>query len=397
MKSFTRESGLERKDIKMVKKIILIVFMICSIGSYVLALSPSHPLAVIQANKYSGITMMRGLSGQWTSPVRIYSDSEFTIYIDAESVDIDFDRFRPVGQANLLNYLSNAEFGVSVVVEYKSKKVLKEVIKNLKEAMTNVPGGEQLYPDLFRYRSEWRHYDLKNNKMTVYYQQYLDRDGEILAQAPVQKNVPKEELMGVMPPNFTVDLKSNPNYLKVANNVIKLFQMAMRDPKVDDRVKRLLTGTFSKSSSRQGYTTYRNYQFGYQIDYPEEFIRRAAGEADKIMFAYPKENVILVLVGGDNRGTTLMQCFDDNKKSSVQDAEITWQTIKENWFAMTWKIDFEGKPYLNYLKMFVGPQNGSANGFMFTYPENEEDKYGKVLVNLQNSFIPGNIDRPGRR
>lgn len=370
--------------------------MICLLGNHVLAASSSNPLAVIQTDKYSGITMMKGISGKWTLPVPVYSDSDITVYIDAESIDIDITRLLTFGEMNLRNYVSDGTLNVAIVEEYKSEKMLKELIKRLKETIEKSPNRKKLntllYPDLLKYRSEWRHYDLRNNIVTIYRQQYLDRDGEILAESPEQKNVAKEDRIGIWPPNYTVELKSNPILIKTANNIKKIFEKEMSDPKISDSLRFYFMGTFRKNTSRPGYTTYQNDRFGYQIDYPEEFVRKRSREVDKISFYSPDKKAVLVLVGRDNNGTTLMECYD-NVKGSVGDGEIKSQTIKENWFAITWRSKINNIEYISHSKMFVGNQKGAANGFMFMYPEQEKDKYANVVVNLEKSFIPGDIDR----
>ena len=154
-------------------------------------------------------------------------------------------------------------------------------------------------------------------------------------------------------------------------------------------------GSFVKSSSHRGYTTYHNDKFGYQIDYPQEFVKYNSREVDKVdkdTFLSPDKKTMLQLVGGENRGTTLMESYDDNVKGSV-DGEITLKTIKDNWYAITWRNKIDNIQYLNYLKMYVGNGQGASNGFMFGYPEQEKDKYEKVFIILEKSFIPGDIDR----
>lgn len=232
----------------MIKKSIFIIFLICLTSSNAFTASLSNPLSVIHADKYYGLIMMKGISGQWTLPIPVYSDSDVTIYIDAESVDINATQFELLtfGQANLFRYVHSGTLNVAVVVEYKNEKELKKLINNLKEAIENSPYHKEfkrtLYPELLKYRTEWRHYDLKNNEVTFYNQQWHDRDGEILSKEAWQKDVPENEYMVGWPPNATVGLTNSIVLKKTAYNIEKIFKKAMTDPKISDWLQACLSG-----------------------------------------------------------------------------------------------------------------------------------------------------------
>ena len=82
-----------------------------------------------------------------------------------------------------------------------------------------------------------------------------------------------------------------------------------------------------------------------------------------------------------------MSVHDVMARKSVHDV------VALNRYAITWRNKIHNIQYLNYLKMYVGNGQGASNGFMFGYPEQEKDKYEKVFIILEKSFIPGDIDR----
>ena len=151
--------------------------------------------------------------------------------------------------------------------------------------------------------------------------------------------------------------------------------------------------TNTKSTSRLGYTTYSNGRFGYKIDYPKEFVRKTSSSniANIILFASPDKKAVLILKADNTEGWTLMDCYNDVIKNSVLGNSILYQIIKDNLFVVTWTMDYKGSVYKNYTKVYGG--KGSFNGFVFSYPEKEKDKYDEVVTNLEKSFVPGDIDR----
>jgi tetratricopeptide (TPR) repeat protein len=148
------------------------------------------------------------------------------------------------GWTNLSSYIRHGVFIGTFVIEYKSKKVLKPIIDDFRQRLENSPNREQLktviFPDLFKYRSELRRFDLKNNKVTCHRQQYFDRDGTTMMRIENPINdVDGEKYFAEFPPTAKYDLKSNRVLLKTAKNIEKIFKNAMDDPKISLRVKEI--------------------------------------------------------------------------------------------------------------------------------------------------------------
>lgn len=161
---------------------------------------------------------------------------------------------------------------------------------------------------------------------------------------------------------------------------------AYRAPRKEDTKA---TGAFTKSPSHPGYTTYANERFGYQIDYPQEFVLGTPPQSETLesmQFDSPDGKALLTIQAGNTGGDRLID-FYNTLKEGFAGEKILYQVIKDKWFVMTGT--YTGKIF--YTKAFVG--RGSINYFLFTYPAKEKDKYGNVVANIEKSFRPGNIDR----
>lgn len=93
----------------------------------------------------------------------------------------------------------------------------------------------------------------------------------------------------------------------------------------------------------------------------------------------------LVVAGGNNAGFILKDYCDMCIKEFK--SKVEYKTIGDNWFVISFKKN--GK--ICYLKMFVGIN--SHNAFALTYPESQKTEYDEMVVKLEKSFRPGEINQ----
>jgi hypothetical protein len=140
------------------------------------------------------------------------------------------------------------------------------------------------------------------------------------------------------------------------------------------------------SSQDQGYKTYKNYRFGYSIDYPGDFIRSVtAGNGDGIELTSPDKKANLTVFGGNNSEENIKE-FYDSDIANIK-GELGYTVLKSSWYAITWK----GNGKINYEKMFVGL--GSHNGFIISYPEDQKPQYDDIVTKLEASFKAGDTSK----
>lgn len=136
------------------------------------------------------------------------------------------------------------------------------------------------------------------------------------------------------------------------------------------------------SSKFQGYKTYKNYRFGYSLDYPDDFIRtRAAANGDGIELASPDKRATLIVSGGGN-GIMKIKDFYDLHVKNIK-GELGYNIIRSSWYVLTWKEN--GK--INYAKEVV--ETNYHYGFTFSYPEDQKSQYDDVVERLEESFQGG--------
>lgn len=234
-------------------KIVLMALMIiaCLASNHVFA--DVNELNNIKADKHLGLYAIRHISGTWTVPIPIYIDSDVTIYADALSVYIEPAQAyvdgpsmvnSSFGWMNLASYFTRGEFIATIVVEYKSKKVLKPIIDSFKRQIEKSPNRDELekviFPELFKYKSEVRRFYVNDNKVVCYMVQYFDRDGETIKKISEPINdIEGEAFFDVFPPIAKYELKPNPVLFKTANSITKIFKRAMNDPKIAVKVNEL--------------------------------------------------------------------------------------------------------------------------------------------------------------
>ncbi|MCE5283639.1 MAG: OmpH family outer membrane protein, partial [Deltaproteobacteria bacterium] len=317
---------------------------------------------------------VHGIMDNWSALKLIYSDSSRDIYIESDAIEItrippgSLPGFGNISWRNLFGYVQKGgPFYATVVIDYKDKKILDAIARSLR----GIP-----HPELLRYRVEQVSLDIPNNEMAYAAISLADKDGDMVAMNGLLNKAWDNKIV--------VPLNESPSFMEIAESIAAVMDKANRDPKIADTISELIErnaaiekkvksdqkisdekseffgGTFDKSITRSGYIAYRNNKFGYQIDYPQEFTRSKSAQVDKFTFHSKDNKAVLVLVGGENRGTTLMQCYDDNIKGSVGDGEIIRKSINENWFEITWRSKIDGIRYLSYSKMYVGNKNGSA-------------------------------------
>ncbi|MGD0168714.1 MAG: tetratricopeptide repeat protein [Smithella sp.] len=208
------------------KKILFIISVV------IISLSVSNvfavtPYSTIDANRQIGLIGIKNTYGIWSHPLPVYSDTNITIYINADAVTMEPDDYNAMskGWNNLYSYIEEEGFSVVMVIEYKSKKVLKPMIDSMKKRYGEYKFemNRKVYPDLLKYRRDLVWVDLRNNSMNLGEDQYLDCDGELIS-ANYEK--------------FQLEIKSDPIWSKTANNIVQYFKKAMNnpDPKIRGRL-----------------------------------------------------------------------------------------------------------------------------------------------------------------
>jgi len=335
----------------------------------------------VMTNDYNGtIYMARAMMGEWSPPIKIFENKERINFV-----------LRPDLLTNIFytTYLQDGRYGVYMYSMVKDGKSLKELSKSVREFLRKNPdyymGGNL---EKIRFVISTVRYDMEKKRVYSggrWGEMILDSYGKLIVMIPIpgdQEGQPFSE-----------------NSEQIGKGIIAAFAREVKIakekgqiPESLDRERDIVT-----SSSKHGYTTYHNSEFGYQIDYPQAFVRSKSHKANKeVTFHSPDNKVFLSLIGGENRGTTINECYDDNLEGTVRDKEkIISQTIKDNWFSIKWRWtnDMDNTDYISHLKMFVGNPKGASNGFMFSYPEQEKDKYDSVFMIMQQSFRPGDINR----
>ncbi|KAF1084160.1 Serine/threonine-protein kinase F [Sporotomaculum syntrophicum] len=135
------------------------------------------------------------------------------------------------------------------------------------------------------------------------------------------------------------------------------------------------------------YQKYRNERFGYAIDYPRDFTAGVSPEnGDGRVFSSPGEEAKLVVYGANVlQNESLADIYQVAKKYAG--GKIAYQQMGNNWFVLSWEKD----DIIYYLKTFAG--RGSANSFIFTYPEAEKQYYDQITVHLESTFRPGDVNQ----
>lgn len=335
----------------------------------------------VMTNDYNGtIYMARAMMGEWSPPIKVFEDKERMNFV-----------LRPDLLTNIFytTYLKDGRYGVYMYSMVKDGKSLNELSIFVREFLRKNPNyyiGGNL--EKIRFVISTVRYDME--KKIVYSggrwgAMILDSYGKLIVMIPIPRDQEGQ-------PFSENSEKIGKGIIAAFDREVKIAKEKGQIPESLDRERDIVT-----SSSNQGYTTYRNSEFGYQIDYPQVFVRLQSRKANKeVTFHSPDNKAFLALIGGENRGTTINECYDDNIKGTVKDKEkIISQTIKDNWFSIKWmwKNDMDNTGYISHLKMFVGNPKGASNGFMFSYPEQEKDKYEKMVMDIEKSFIPGDIDR----
>lgn len=333
----------------------------------------------VMTNDYNGtIYMAKTTFGEWSTPIKVFEDKETIIFVLRQ--DLLTNIFST-------SYLKDGRYMVNMYSMIKDGKRLKEVSRLVSKFLAENPrydvGGNA---EKVRFMMSTVRYDMKEKVVysnSRWGSMFLDSYGKVIVMIPIPQDKEGQPF--------------SKNSEKIAKGIIAAFDREVKIAREKGQIPESLEKEtdIAKSSSLHGYTTYHDDIFGYQIDYPQEFVRNTASKFNEVTFHSPDKKSILQLVAGGNKGTTLIQCYDDNVKGSVRDGKMTSKTIKDNWFAITWTWmnNINNTSYISHLKMFVGNPKGASNGFMFSYPEQDKDKYEKVVINLEKSFIPGDIDR----
>ncbi len=158
---------------------------------------------------------------------------------------------------------------------------------------------------------------------------------------------------------------------------------AARLPAVEDKK---LAKKESSTLKKIYYQEYKNERFGYSIEYPREFKTGAPPENGDGRGVSSLDGEARLIIYGAN--VLYDESLEDVYKASKEYVReiISYQQKGNNWFVLSWKKD----NYIYYLKTFVG--QGSANSFIFSYPEAEKQYYDQVTIHLESTFHPGDVN-----
>ena len=180
----------------------------------------------------SGPVAIRGLSGEWTFPVLVYSDASEDIYIEGDAVEVEpFPSYSAgpglgnLGWGNLLGYLRERSFAGYFVTQFNDPEITRSLIRDLQAARPE-DLRESIHPELLKYRLEWLAFDLRKGTMKIASLSIHDVDGQFLA-APT--------LTG----EHEISLAEDSRWDAVARSVAARLEQAKANPKVADGIERI--------------------------------------------------------------------------------------------------------------------------------------------------------------
>ncbi|MBX4271864.1 hypothetical protein [Clostridium estertheticum] len=171
----------------------------------------------------------------------------------------------------------------------------------------------------------------------------------------------------------------------VANKKISDAKL-IADKKISDAKEKAtsLASTTTEQSNQFTYRLYTNPRYGNSIMYPNNLtVIREPDNGDGRWFKTPDGEVELTVSGANN---VLGSTVDSMYYAAVKSVNPSYKKQSGNWYVISYT---EGDKVV-YQKTVVG--KGSMDTFILKYPINQNDKYSKVVEELNKSFKTPSID-----
>jgi hypothetical protein len=202
------------KGINLIKKVMVIAFVMSLAVNCAFA-AGLYPKQIIVAPS-GRLKVVKGFFEEWTVPVLVYSNSDENVFITKDSIAMNLG-LTMMGT----DYLRTGNFAVRLYIEFKGD-TLKQRITELQKAKRNSLQPEDhkyIHPELLKCKSQNLYVSVQQKKMEVRKQIYIDRDGDVIVERP---DIP------------TLDL--DPLSLEIAKNIISVFEIVKKDPKIADQL-----------------------------------------------------------------------------------------------------------------------------------------------------------------
>lgn len=142
-------------------------------------------------------------------------------------------------------------------------------------------------------------------------------------------------------------------------------------------------------SSREGFRTYVNNKYGYEIDYPSSF-KKDNSKEDTVRFYSQDKKATLTATGEKNlSGVTLSELYKNDIDYIQSLTTIDYKTSSENWYAVSWI--YEGTEF--YKRVYLG--DDYINTMVMESPESEGNIYNPFVEHISLTFKPGNLSSNG--
>ena len=137
--------------------------------------------------------------------------------------------------------------------------------------------------------------------------------------------------------------------------------------------------------SEPSYKHYVNRRYGFQVDYPADFIPgRQPANGDGLSFTSPDGQASLNVSAGHIFNTSLQKAYT-NDLQRVQ-GSLGYHTAGDTWYVITWSDD----RMIHYQKTFI--LGKTRDDMRFSYPIQQKGSYENVVSALESSFKSGRDD-----
>ena len=137
--------------------------------------------------------------------------------------------------------------------------------------------------------------------------------------------------------------------------------------------------------SEPSYKHYVNRRYGFQVDYPADFIPgRQPANGDGLSFTSPDGQASLNVSAGHIFNTSLQKAYT-NDLQRVQ-GSLGYHTAGDTWYVITWS----DARMIHYQKTFI--LGKTRDDMRFSYPIQQKGSYENVVSALESSFKSGRDD-----
>jgi len=152
---------------------------------------------------------VRGLTGDWSNPERIYSDKNQDVYISQNDIPLNI---------LLGKYIQTGNFTIRLYFIVKDQKTKNALINSVKEDLAKNPQMQLSgHADLFIGLTHDATFDMQNKQVTINSREsYFDRDGDLISMTNV---------------NQTISFKNDKFYKDIAGGIQKILMETLKDPK----------------------------------------------------------------------------------------------------------------------------------------------------------------------